>query len=139
VSLRLAEAARRAIAGAAEAGYPHEVCGILLGRLGAEAVAEEAAPCPNINAERSRDRYELDPLTQVKIEKGARERGLDVVGYYHSHPDHPAQASVTDSQLSWPGIYYLIQSVQAGRAGDLNAFIRTDQEKMLQPARMLLK
>jgi len=138
VKLRLAAAARQAIARGAEAGYPHDVCGILLGRLGAEASVEEACPCPNINAERSRDRYELDPLTQVKIEKQARERGLDVVGYYHSHPDHPAQASETDSKLSWPGVYYLIQSVQAGQAKDLNAFFRTEAEKDLGPAQILI-
>jgi proteasome lid subunit RPN8/RPN11 len=137
VSFKLTPAARRAIVEAGEAGYPNEVCGILLGHSGAESSALEAWPVPNINAERSRDRYELDPLTQVKIEKEARLRGMDVVGYYHSHPDHPALASETDSQLSWPGVHYLIVSIQNGRAGDLNAFYRLEPEKVLQPIQIM--
>jgi proteasome lid subunit RPN8/RPN11 len=137
VSFKLAPAARQAILEAGEAGYPNEICGILLGHNGPETSALEAWPVPNINAERSRDRYELDSLTQVKLEKEARQRGLDVVGYYHSHPDHPALASETDSQLSWPGIHYLIVSVQAGRAGELHAFHRSDAEKILIQVQIL--
>jgi proteasome lid subunit RPN8/RPN11 len=126
----LAASAREAIAEAAQSGYPNEVCGILLGRA-AEALVEEAVPCPNLNAERSRDRYQLDPLAQLKIEKRARERGLDVLGYYHSHPDHPAAASETDSSLSWEDTAYLIQSVIRGQAEDLRAWRRAKGEPRL--------
>ncbi len=124
MSLRLRARALLAIRAAAEAGYPHEVCGILLGRGGSEPVAEEAHACDNVVAERSRDRYELDPRAQLRIEKQARERGLDVLGYFHSHPDHPALASETDNSLSWESTYYLIQAVAAGRCGELRAWHR---------------
>lgn len=137
MSFTLAPAARRAIIEAGEAGYPNEVCGILLGYGGAECSATEAWAVPNINTERSRDRYELDPQVQVRLEKQARQRGLDVVGYYHSHPDHPALASETDSKLSWPGVHYLIVSIQQGRAADLNAFHRLDGEKNLSQVQIL--
>lgn len=122
---RLEAAALEAIRAAAQAGYPHEVCGVLLGRLApAEAAVLEAHACPNLNTERARDRYEMDPQAQLRVEKDARARGLDVVGYYHSHPDHPADASETDQSLSWEGTLYLIQAVDAGRAGRLKAWWR---------------
>ena len=110
-----------ALRGHAEAGYPHEVCGILLGRDGR---ALEARPCGNRNTERAHDRYQMDPQDQLRIEKEARQRDLDVLGYYHSHPDHPAQASATDNQLSWEGVYYLIVAVRDGKVADQRAWWR---------------
>ena len=133
MSLRLRAQALQAIRAAAEAGYPHEVCGILLGRGGESPEAAEAHPCDNVVAERSHDRYELDPKAQLRIEKGARERGLDVVGYYHSHPDHPALASETDNALSWERTVYLIQSVRQGRCDELRAWARGSGQPRLQP------
>lgn len=129
-------AARRVIEQAALAGYPHEVCGVLLGRGGDLPLIEEAHPCGNLNAERSRDRYELDPAMQLRIEKGARERGLDVLGYYHSHPDHPADASETDNGLSWESTLYLIQAVQAGACGPLKAWHRSPGQARLAEAQL---
>lgn len=132
----LTAAARKAIQAAAEAGYPHEVCGVLLGRGGDSPVIEEAHACPNLNQQRSRDRYELDPAAQLRIEKSARERGLDVLGYYHSHPDHPALASDTDNSLSWEATYYLIQAVSQGRCGDLRAWYRPNGQARLSEAQL---
>ena len=115
MSLRLSPAAWAAIQDQARSGYPHEVCGILLGRDGR---ADEAPACPNLASDRAHDRYQMDPDAQRRIEKGARERGLDVLGYYHSHPDHPADASATDLALSWEGVHYLIVAVHQGRVAD---------------------
>lgn len=134
---RLAATARRAIQAAADAGYPHEVCGVLLGKLGYEPQVQEAVPCANLNTERSRDRYELDPVGQLAIEKDARQRGLDVVGYYHSHPDHSANASETDNSLSWEATLYLIQSVVSGRSGELRAWHRPPGQPRLAEAEIL--
>lgn len=124
MKLRLAPAARRAVEAAAESGFPDEVCGVLLGKAGDEPQVLEAHPCRNLDQERSRDRYQLDPAEQLKIEKAARERGLDVLGYYHSHPDHPSLASETDNSLSWEQTVYLIQSVRQGRCDSLQAWFR---------------
>lgn len=134
---RLSASARRAIQAAADAGYPHEICGVLLGKLGYEPVIQEAVACANLNTERSRDRYQLDPAGQLAIEKGARARGLDVVGYYHSHPDHSAQASETDNSLSWEATLYLIQSVVSGRSGELRAWHRPPGQPRLAEAQIL--
>jgi proteasome lid subunit RPN8/RPN11 len=105
-----------------EEGYPHEICGVMVGPRGGRGRVTEVHRARNIIVERARDRYEIDPRDQIRIEREADERGLEVVGYYHSHPDHPAQASATDAQRSWAGVIYLIVAVHEGRAVDQNAF-----------------
>ena len=103
-------------------GYPHEICGLMLGPGGGRGRVTEAHRARNIIVDRAADRYEIDPRDQIRIQRDADDRGLDVVGYYHSHPDHPAQASATDAQRSWAGVIYLIVSVHEGTAVDQNAF-----------------
>jgi proteasome lid subunit RPN8/RPN11 len=114
--------------------YPHEACGILLGRAGDPSAVLEAHACANVNAERSRDRYLIDPVQQLRIEKDARLRSLDVVGYYHSHPDHPSQASATDLEQSWEQLVYLIVSVKEGRVADRRAWFRPLGAKAFEEA-----
>jgi|SRR5665213_862124 len=105
-------------------GYPHETCGILLGRPGDPLEIVEAHACANAVTERAHDRYLLDPNDQLRIEKDARLRSLEVLGYYHSHPDHPAQASATDLEHSWERFFYLIVSVREGRVADRKIWVR---------------
>jgi proteasome lid subunit RPN8/RPN11 len=107
-------------------GYPDEICGVMLGTL-ADRVVTEVRRARNIIVERSRDRYEIDPLDQIRIQREADATGLDIVGYYHSHPDHPAQASRFDTERAWAGYVYLIVSIQAGKPVDANAFV-ADQD-----------
>ena len=130
MSLRLGPAAWAALRGQAEAGYPHEVCGILLGRDGR---ADEAHACPNLAVDRAHDRYQMDPAAQLRIEKDARVRGLEVLGYYHSHPDHPADASATDLALSWEGVHYLIVAVRQGRVVDQRLWWREPHSAAFRP------
>jgi proteasome lid subunit RPN8/RPN11 len=112
--------------------YPDEACGVLLGRAEAPCAIMEARACANLNVERSRDRYLMDPADQLRIEKDARLRSLDVVGYYHSHPDHPAQASATDLELSWEQVLYLIVSVRDGRVAERRAWLRPLGQKSFE-------
>ncbi|MBJ7602908.1 MAG: M67 family metallopeptidase [Candidatus Dormibacteraeota bacterium] len=105
----------------AEAGYPHEICGLLVAVKGASVISE-TRPIRNTVVDRARDRYELDPIEYIRAQKECDERGLDVLGYYHSHPDHPAKASSTDAQRSWAGASYLIVSCVNGRCVDQNSF-----------------
>jgi proteasome lid subunit RPN8/RPN11 len=105
-------------------GYPNEMCGVLLGRVGDPVGILEAHGCANVNTERSRDRYLIDPMAQLVIEKDARARALDVVGYFHSHPDHPAVPSVTDLEFSWEDLLYLIVSVRDARVADRKVWMR---------------
>jgi proteasome lid subunit RPN8/RPN11 len=109
--------------------YPHEACGVLLGRGHAEGPEVlEAVACGNANTERAADRYLIEPKDQLRVEKDARARGLDVVGYYHSHPDHPSQASATDLAQSWEGLLYLILAVNNGAAAGLQGWWRNAGE-----------
>lgn len=112
-----------AVARHAERGYPHEVCGILVGRRdpgrGLSDVVE-VVPVDNAWAdegERVR-RFQIEPVDILRVERRAREEGLEIVGFYHSHPDHPARPSTTDREFAWPVYAYVIQSVTGGRAGE---------------------
>ncbi|MCK6505740.1 M67 family metallopeptidase [Myxococcota bacterium] len=109
--LRLSGPAHQAATEHALAGYPHEVVGVLAGSRRDRRV-DRAVPLTNRSADRAADRYEVDPLELMKVERTLEAQGLDVLGYYHSHPDHPAMYSDTDQDLAWPDLAYLILSVR---------------------------
>jgi proteasome lid subunit RPN8/RPN11 len=126
---RLQSAALETLKAHGQGGYPHETCGVLLGRFSDGSVEVlEAQACGNANIDRAADRYLIEPKDQLRIEKDARTRGLDVVGYYHSHPDHPSQASATDLAQSWEGVLYLILGVEKGEAKRLQGWWRSSGE-----------
>jgi proteasome lid subunit RPN8/RPN11 len=116
-------------------GYPYEICGLLLGPPGSDRVTE-ARRAHNTVTDRAHDRYEIDPRDQLRIQREADDVGLDVVGYYHSHPDHPARASITDAERSWAGPLYLIVSCQKGTVVDGNAFVAVSDGGPMQPVPM---
>jgi len=99
----------------AEEGYPHEVCGVMTGMNG---LIKNYIRCRNLNRERAHDRYELDPLSFNEADQWARVNGQDIVGIYHSHPDHPSRPSETDRQRAWPEWGYIIFSIREGRYND---------------------
>lgn len=107
-----------------EETYPHECCGVLLGRMeDEERQVVETVRCGNTRADRPQDRYNIDPRELVRIQRQGRERGLDIIGFYHSHPDHPARWSQTDlAEAHWMGCSYVITSVEKGRAVTTNSF-----------------
>lgn len=116
-----------AIASDAERAYPREGCGLLLGRMAGEArLVLEARPARNAADSAARDRYLIEPEEVLRAEREARSAGLDLLGFYHSHPDHPASPSEFDRQHAWPWYVYLIVSVAAGRAGALRAWLLRD-------------
>lgn len=96
----------------ARESYPRECCGILIGVLGDQALVWSARPANNLHRTR-RDRYRFDPREILKADRLAEERGREVIGFYHSHPDHPATPSATDLEYAWPGYVYLIAAVSA--------------------------
>src|SRR5438105_9077919 len=80
-----------------EETYPHECCGVLLGTAdGDERVVTSSARCGNTRVDSPHNRYHIDPKELVRIQREGRDRGEDIVGFYHSHPDHPARWSLTD-------------------------------------------
>lgn len=107
----------------AESGYPEEVCGGLLGdaREGAVEV-REAVPLSNARDDERRRRYLIGPEEVLGLERRAESAGLQVVGYYHSHPDAPAKPSEFDRANAWPWYIYLIVSVESGQAGPARAW-----------------
>ncbi len=123
--------------------YPNECCGILFGRPdGGDKEVTEVVPLPNLRhdpkraqellpleqpgRESERNRFLIDPMEQLKAEKEARHRGLDVLGYYHSHPDHPARPSEYDRAHAWPWYSYVIVSVERGEAKALTSWVLSE-------------
>ena len=108
-----------------EETYPHECCGVLLGRFeedGTKTVTG-AVRCSNVNADSPQSRYRIAPKELICIQREGRELGEEVVGFYHSHPDHPPEYSVTDlEEAHWIGCSYVITSVLAKRAEITRAF-----------------
>ncbi|HXV76962.1 MAG TPA: M67 family metallopeptidase [Candidatus Polarisedimenticolaceae bacterium] len=96
----------------ARRGYPHEVCGLLVGRSDRHATrVARISRARNLATDRLRDRFELDPTDYLRADREARRDGLDVVGVWHTHPDHPARPSATDLASAWPELSYVIVSV----------------------------
>ena len=123
--LKLSQSDYQALRQHGEETYPHECCGVLLGRFaddGSKAVSR-IARCGNTREDSPHNRYHIDPKELVRIQREGRERGEDIVGFYHSHPDHPARWSVTDlAEAHWFGCSYVITSVENGVAAITNSF-----------------
>lgn len=108
-----------------ERDYPYECCGLLLGRFtdgGIKAILE-IYPVSNARQEHAkRNRFLIWPEELMRGEQYAQKRGMDVVGFYHSHPDHPAMPSQYDLEHAWPLYSYIIVSVSAAAAQDLRSW-----------------
>ncbi|HEX5435458.1 MAG TPA: M67 family metallopeptidase [Candidatus Angelobacter sp.] len=120
-----------------EETYPFECCGVLVGRFsGGDRHVEEVVHCGNTRADRPHDRYHIDPKELIGVQRQAAGKGLDIVGFYHSHPDHPARWSQTDlAEAHWLGCSYVITAVAQGVAQDTNAFVllgETEDNKRLE-------
>ncbi|HEX5434052.1 MAG TPA: M67 family metallopeptidase [Candidatus Angelobacter sp.] len=114
----------------AERSYPHECCGILLGSIeGGQRIVTLTVTCENARHESPDNRYSIDPEKVIAAVKLARSRSEIIIGFYHSHPDHPPQFSATDlAEAHWFDCSYLITSVNAGRAAATNSFVLTGSE-----------
>ena len=99
--------------------FPHECCGAMLGTAG---VVREAYALPNTTEDGPRRRFLVRPDDYRVAEKRAREAGLDLLGFYHSHPDHPAKPSQYDLDHAWPSFSYVIVSVMAGEDQSLTSW-----------------
>jgi proteasome lid subunit RPN8/RPN11 len=107
--------------------YPHECCGALLGHDGGgrrEALA--LWPLVNRREDSPQNRFSLTAEDVLSAERAARERTLEVIGWYHSHPDHPAQPSEYDREYAWPWYSYVIVSVVQGAANETTSWRLVD-------------
>jgi proteasome lid subunit RPN8/RPN11 len=114
-----------------EETYPHECCGVLLGQMdGDTRTTTSTARCGNTRIDSPQNRYNIDPKELVRIQREARSRDEDIIGFYHSHPDHPAQWSKTDlEEAHWIGCSYVITRVAHGKADVTNSFALTGTDE----------
>ena len=120
-----------------ERTYPHECCGVLLGRsVDGVNIVEEVVEAGNTRTDSAHNRYHIAPIELVRIQRQARAKLLDIVGFYHSHPDHPAQWSTTDiAEAHWLGCSYVITRVALGKADVTNSFLLagiTEEDKSFE-------
>ena len=115
-----------------EAGYPNEACGALIGQAdGADHTVAEFRAMRNTITDRPWDRYALDPLEQLRVQKDAESRGLEIIGFAHSHPDHPAIPSRFDADHGWSFYSYVVASVQKGTLRETRSW-RLDEGGVFQ-------
>lgn len=108
----------------AEAVYPNECCGAMLGRIdGTGKRVTEAVPLRNAFEGEQAERYELHPDDLLAADKAARERGLDLIGIFHSHPDCDAYFSETDLKNSCPWYSFVVLSIKGGKFDHANSFL----------------
>lgn len=116
--------------------YPHECCGALIGRDSSEAEARQVLqlfPLVNRRDDSPRNRFSVSAEDVRDAEKASLERGLEVVGWYHSHPDHPARPSEFDREHAWPWYSYIIVSVQQGEPAEMTSWRLTDDRQAYLP------
>jgi proteasome lid subunit RPN8/RPN11 len=130
--LKISQSAYVSLRQHGEETYPHECCGVLLGHFddnGSKTVSR-VARCGNTREDSPHNRYNIDPRDLIRIQREGRERNEDIVGFYHSHPDHPAQWSPTDlAEAHWFGCSYVITSVEKGNATITNSFELTGSDE----------
>ena len=125
--LRLPRGMREDLGRLAVLHHPQETCGLLVGRASDSLVeVVRFASARNLNCERARDRYLLDPEEFLRVDRAARRQALEIVGIWHSHPDSPARPSSTDLRLAWAGYSYLIISTTGRAAGDFRSWRLAD-------------
>jgi proteasome lid subunit RPN8/RPN11 len=133
VTLRLPGALADEIRRHGETAYPAECCGALIGTTSGTA-KEVVRLWPAINR-RTDDphRYLIAPDDLRRLERDVRAAAQEIVGYYHSHPDHPARPSAFDTEHAWPWYSYLIVRVDGGRSADLASWILDDERPQMHP------
>jgi proteasome lid subunit RPN8/RPN11 len=125
--LKLTHADYEALRAHGEETFPHECCGVLLGKAESDGNrVRQIVRAGNTRTDRAHDRYNIAPEELIRVQRQARGLGLDIVGFYHSHPDHPAQWSQTDfAEAHWVGCSYIITEIAGGKAAITNSFLLT--------------
>ncbi|HEY8257298.1 MAG TPA: M67 family metallopeptidase [Gemmatimonadales bacterium] len=134
MSVRLPGSLAEEIRRHGEGAYPAECCGVLAGRIVDGAVKEVVRLAPAVNR-RTDDphRYLIVPDDLRRLEAELASEGLEIVGYYHSHPDHPAAPSAFDAEHAWPWYSYVIVRVEQGRGADLASWVLDDDQPRMHP------
>jgi proteasome lid subunit RPN8/RPN11 len=136
--IRIPSSLQRQIYDHAEESYPHECCGVLVGTTDKDSnhTVHAFRKCKNLNKERARDRYDMDPLDFLRAEREFEKGPWGIIGIYHSHPDHPSRASQTDTDraaeiMAWDWSYVIV-SVQNGKVASAQSWVLNESEKKFQ-------
>jgi len=133
MTLRLPGALADEIRRHGEAAYPAECCGAMVGRVdGAAKEVLRLSPAVNRRTD-DPHRYLIAPDDLRRLEREVGEAGQEIVGYYHSHPDHPARPSAFDAEHAWPWYSYLIVRIDRGRGADLASWVLDDERPLMHP------
>jgi proteasome lid subunit RPN8/RPN11 len=133
MTLRLPGALADEIRRHGEAAYPAECCGAMVGRVeGAAKAVLRLSPAVNHRTD-DPHRYLIAPDDLRRLEHEVREAGQEIVGYYHSHPDHPARPSDFDAEHAWPWYSYLIVRIDGGRGADMASWVLDDERPLMHP------
>jgi proteasome lid subunit RPN8/RPN11 len=134
VTLRLPGRLLEEIRRHGESAYPAECCGALAGRVEGDGPKEVVRLAPAVNR-RTDDphRYLIAPEDLRRLESELRGEGLEIVGYYHSHPDHPARPSAFDTEHAWPWYSYLIVRIDGGSAAEAASWVLDDDRPLMHP------
>lgn len=103
--------------------YPNEACGVLMARKGAPTGITDMRTARNVSREDQSRRYLIDPLEFLRLDEIAEDLGMDICGFYHSHPDHPPVPSEYDRKFALEGYLYLIVSIKKGQYGSARAWL----------------
>jgi proteasome lid subunit RPN8/RPN11 len=124
VAIHLSDALERELRAHGERDYPHECCGVMLGTAkGDDKHVTELRPLPNVHEDGHERRFLIAPEEMFKLEREARSTGLGILGFYHSHPDHPARPSEYDREWAWPWYSYIILAVEQGKAATMTSWV----------------
>jgi len=118
-----------------ERAYPNECCGILIGEIDGEGVKTVKYTEAIRNAREDKEQYHrflITPEDMMQAEQTARKRKEDVIGFYHSHPDHPALPSDYDKEHALPFYSYIIVSVMQNKSGELTSWELTADRKQFE-------
>ncbi|MBI4596440.1 MAG: M67 family metallopeptidase [Candidatus Tectomicrobia bacterium] len=118
--------------------YPHECCGFLAGPLSTAGPKEiqRFKASKNINLQRATDRYEIDPREYLRFEKECLASREEIIGFFHSHPDHRPLPSDFDRNMAWPGYSYVIISVCGGKAGEIRCWTLEEEKRLFLEERI---
>lgn len=124
----------------AEETYPEECCGVLIGKFDVfQKVVFEILRIENSKETERNRRYLIKPQDYLKAEKYAKEKGYDIVGFYHSHPNHPAKPSEYDREHAFPFLSYIIVSVENGRSKEVNSWVLREDRSEFDPEEIEIK
>jgi proteasome lid subunit RPN8/RPN11 len=119
--------------------YPDEGCGVLLGLdRGERREIERVILAENVREDSRHNRYLIAPEHFLAADREGREQGFEVIGFFHSHPDHPARPSAFDLEQAWPYYSYLIVSLERGRVAEMRSWRLAEDRSRFDPEELQL-